>query len=65
MKYDRLEKIDSKGRKMSNKVRPRDFTRRDEIQEYAWVLDISFREAVVDLVNEALSHGALHRAYRS
>jgi hypothetical protein len=35
------------------------FTRRDEINEYAMTKGISFSDAVVELVNHALSSGAL------
>lgn len=38
---------------------PISFTRREEIREYAELRKISFAQAVVELVNHALSHGAL------
>jgi hypothetical protein len=41
------------------RTRPRDFTRRREIEQYAKIRGVSFSEAVVELVNDALSHGAL------
>jgi hypothetical protein len=41
------------------RTRPRDFTRRREIERYAYLLSVTFSEAVVELVNDALSHGAL------
>jgi hypothetical protein len=40
-------------------TRPSDFTRQREIQEYADRRQITFARAVVELVNRALSDGAL------